>query len=133
MLSFRNTRIIVISCLFNSNHTFYYFYPPAFSNAAATNTYASLRRGTNTNCLLHSCGPRVSHSASWHARSHFYCVAISYSYFLLCLFSCSFQRRSLDHSNKIKGENSSSFSFVSFWAKIGETDRQSIFDVFEFF
>lgn len=61
---------------------------------------------------------QASQSASWHARPHFHCASNSCPYFLLCLFSCSFRRRRLDHSNGIEWEHTLSF-FALFRAQIG--------------
>ena len=46
-------------------------------------------------------------------------------FFLLCVFSCSFRCRRLDHINGIDWRTDP--LFASFRTQIGETDRQSVF------
>ena len=87
---------------------------------------ATLRREANTDCVPCSFGSQVSQSASWHAR-YFHCAPTSYLYFLLFLFSCSFLRHSLDHSNGIEWDKSTLFCFASFRTQRGEADWQSVF------
>ena len=90
-----------------------------------------MRRETCTDCVPRLFGSQVSQSASWHAR-HFCCAPNSHPYLLLFLFSFSFLRRRLDHSNGIEWENSTLFCFASCWTQRGETDWQSVFYLFVF-
>ena len=85
-----------------------------------------MRKDTNTEYVPCSFGSQVNQSASWHIRHFSLCTQLL-SIFLLFLFSCSFLRCGLDHSNGIEWENSALFCIASFQTQRGETDWRSVF------
>jgi len=67
------TRIIIISCLFNSDPYFLFLLSSSlFQRRSNGHLGAALRQGINADCPLHSFGLQVSQSASKNDRSHFF-------------------------------------------------------------